>query len=542
MDLGKLHAKKQRWATFHSSSAPNSLRQMMRTLDHLETAQETPINTVDDVQKKNLFGPPSLTKLDSVYNMVISKHSFTLSEYNEAFKKLELLQADVHQKEDKAAKKPTEDAEGQTKTSKDQLEKETGKNSYMESGRKDDATSSIDNLDHIISMIAKSTMEGSLDVDTSFRVEGQVPRASNIEDQEDKNTEFFVLSIGEDTEIIMKKSEPPEENGDASVDAGGDASCASGAVGAGGVGDDTVIIIDKSEPSQEDGDASVDAGGAGNVGEDTNIIIKKSESPWEDDNASVDVGGDASCAGGAIGVGEDMKMIIEKTQPPQEDGDAFVDAGGDASCANGAVGVGGSGGDASCTVDAIGAGGVEYVRHNDGTVSQQREDGGGAGGVAGYVRNNDGMMSRPWEDPGNIFFESKPSLILDINGGLLSLVDKWYRSQMPTCWNDLEILDRAGVFAGYKKDAPAFLDLCLVHFDVFVWICWMKNKAEKMLRACFPDHFCQFKEIIAQQDCVRDARFKIIGGKPVFYKKLSDFWEKRCQYTATSTILVDDTQ
>ncbi|MCO5609731.1 hypothetical protein L7F22_063963 [Adiantum nelumboides] len=359
---------------------------------------------------------------------------------------------------DGATRNPTEDAEGQTKTSKDQSEKETGENSNIESRRKDAATSNIDNLDHITSMLAKFTMTPP-DLDTSFRVEGQVPCASNIEDQEDKNTEFFVLSTGEDTEIIMKKSQPPEENGDAP---GGDASCA---------GDDTEIIIGKSKPPREHGDASVDAGGvvgAGCAGEDTNIIIEKSESPQEDGDISVDAGGEASCVGGA---GEDTKMIIEKFEPPQEDNDASMDAGGDASCAGGAVGAGGAGkdmeiiieksggaqedgdasvdagGDASC---ASGAGGAEYVKHDDGMVSRQREDGGGACGVSCYVRNDDGMVSRPWEDFRNIFFESKPTLILDINGVLLTSVDKRYCSQMPAYWNDLKIVDRAGMFARLK--------------------------------------------------------------------------------------------
>ncbi|MCO5562540.1 hypothetical protein L7F22_016168 [Adiantum nelumboides] len=338
---------------------------------------------------------------------------------------------------DGAARKPTKDAKGQTKTSKDHLEKETREKSNMESGRKDATTSNTDNLDQIISMIIKSTMKDSLDVDTSFRVECQVPCASNIEDQKDRNTEFVVLSTVEDMKIIMKKSEPPEENDDAYVDASDDASCAGGVVG---VGDDTEIIIDMDEPPQEDGDASVDAGG---VGEDTDIIIEKSESPQEDGDASMEVGGEARCADGAVGASEDTEMTIENSKPPQGDGDASVDAGGDGSCAVGA----------------------EYVRHDDGTMSRQREDGGGAGGVVGYVRNDDEMVSRPWEDPGNILFESKLAPILDINGVLLTSVDKRYRSQMPTYWNDLEIVDRAGVFAGYKRDALAFLDWCLVHFD-----------------------------------------------------------------------------
>ncbi|MCO5560315.1 hypothetical protein L7F22_013927 [Adiantum nelumboides] len=301
---------------------------------------------------------------------------------------IQMMQREIKRKmTDGSAKKPREDAEGQTKTSKDQLKKDTGENSKMESGRKDAATSNIDNLDHIISMIVKSTVKDPLDVDTSFKVEGQVPCASNIEDQEDKNTEFVVIV----------------------VDAGGDASCAGGAVGA---GDDTKIIIDKYKPPWEDGDASVDAGVAVGAGEDTDIIIEKLESPQEDGDASVDVGGEASYGDGAVGATDDTKMIIENSKPPQGDGDAFVDAGGDGSCAAGAVG-------------------AEYVRPDDGTVSWQREDGDGASGATGYVRNNDGTVSCPWEDPGNILFESKPALILDINGVLLTSVDKRYRSQMP---------------------------------------------------------------------------------------------------------------
>ncbi|MCO5550993.1 hypothetical protein L7F22_004488 [Adiantum nelumboides] len=156
----------------------------------------------------------------------------------------------------------------------------------------DAATRNIDNLDHIICMMAKSTPP---DVDTSFRVEGQVPCASNIKDQEDKNTEFFALSTGEDTTIIIKKSKPPQEKGDASVDVGGDASGAVNAVDAGG------------------------AVGVGSAGEVTNIIIEKSKPPQEDGDAFVDASGDASYAGGAVGVGgagEDMKIIIEKFEPP----------------------------------------------------------------------------------------------------------------------------------------------------------------------------------------------------------------------------------
>ncbi|MCO5569916.1 hypothetical protein L7F22_023630 [Adiantum nelumboides] len=193
---------------------------------------------------------------------------------------------------------------------------------------------------------------------------------------------------------FVKKGQKNKENGDASVDVGGDASF---------VGDDTEIIIDRFEPPQEDGDASVDAGGAvgadsagGAVGasEDTKIIIGKSKPPQEDaredSDAFVDASGDASYASGA---GEDMEIIIEKFEPPQKIGDASMDAGGDANC----------------------TGGAKYVRHNDGIVSWPWEDG---GGVVGYVRNNDGTVSHPWEDPRNILFESKLALILDINGAL----------------------------------------------------------------------------------------------------------------------------
>ncbi|MCO5554437.1 hypothetical protein L7F22_007967 [Adiantum nelumboides] len=226
--------------------------------------------------------------------------------------------------------------------------------------RENTATSNIDNLDHIISMIAKSTMKYPRDVNTSFRVEGQVPCASNIEDQEDKNTEFFVLNTGEDMEIINERSKPPHKNGDALVD------------------------------------------------------------------AFVDASGDAICVGDAS---EDMHV------------------GGDANCAGGAIG--------ASVVGAVGASAAKYVRHNDGIVPHPWEDGGDARGVAGYVRNDDGTVSRPWEDPRNILFESKPAIILDINSVLLTLVDKRYSSQLHAYWSGLEIVEKAGVFAGWilNKDS-----------------------------------------------------------------------------------------
>ncbi|MCO5598478.1 hypothetical protein L7F22_052575 [Adiantum nelumboides] len=246
---------------------------------------------------------------------------------------------EVHiEKEDGAAKKPIEDAEGKTKTSKDQVEKETGENSNMESRRK-----------------------------------------------------------GDDTEIIIKKSEPPQETGDASVEVGGDASCACGAIDAGGAGEDMEIIIEIFEPPQEKGDALV--------------------------NASMDASEDAICASGAGGAGEDT------AEPPQENGDPSVDVGGDASCAGG----------------AIGASVAEYVRHNDATVPHPWEDGGDARGVAGYVRNNDGTVSCPWEDPRNILFKSKPAIIFDINGVLLTSIDK---RKGENASNFLDYLEMAFLISG----------------------------------------------------------------------------------------------
>ncbi|MCO5579753.1 hypothetical protein L7F22_033613 [Adiantum nelumboides] len=148
-------------------------------------------------------------------------------------------------------------------------------------------TSNIEKLDHIISMIAKSTMKDPPNVYTSFRVEGQVPCASNI-DQEGKNIEFFVLSIGnavsasgasEDTKIIIERSEPPQENGDASMDASDDASYAGGILGAGAGGyvrhDDGMV----SWSWEDGGDAGGDArGDAGYVRNNDGMVSH----PWED--------------------------------------------------------------------------------------------------------------------------------------------------------------------------------------------------------------------------------------------------------------------
>ncbi|MCO5553403.1 hypothetical protein L7F22_006924 [Adiantum nelumboides] len=339
-----------------------------------------------------------------------------------------------------ATKKPTKDAEGQTKTSKDQVEKEAGEN----------------------------TMKDPPDVDTSFRVEGQVPCASNIQDQEDKNTEFFVLNTGGDAscavgaggaddnmEIINEKYEPPQENGDALVNASVDAICA------GGAGEDTT------EPPQENGDASMDAsckggaivGAGGAVGASAAKYVRHNDGtmphPWEDggdargvasyvrnDDGTVsrpwEDGGDARGVvnyvrnddGMVSRPGEDPRSIQFEKYVRHDDGTVphpWEDAGD----ARGVTGyVRNDDGTVFCPWedggDARGVAG--YVRNNDGTVSRPWEDGGDARGVAGYVRNDDGMVSCPWEDPRNIQFESKPAIILDINGVLLTSVDKRYCS------------------------------------------------------------------------------------------------------------------
>ncbi|MCO5560239.1 hypothetical protein L7F22_013850 [Adiantum nelumboides] len=180
---------------------------------------------------------------------------------------------------DGVAKKPTEDAKRQTKTSKDQVEKDLGKNSNMKFGR--------------------------------------------------KGGPVGVGGVNEDMEIIIENSEPPKENSDESLDAGGDASCAGGGVGA---GEDMKMIIDKSKPPPKNGDVYVDASG------------------------------DASYAGGACSAGEDTEIIIKKFVLPYENGDAFVNAGCDTSCGNGAFCVGSA----------------KYARRKDGMVSLRWEDGGDA--------------------------------------------------------------------------------------------------------------------------------------------------------------------
>ncbi|MCO5557097.1 hypothetical protein L7F22_010653 [Adiantum nelumboides] len=235
-----------------------SLQRMMRTSDHLEAPQKNLIYTVDDVQKKNLFGPTSLTELDTVYNMVVSKHSFALSEYNEAFKKLELLQTEAE---------PNAEVEilgGYNCEEQDpKVEVQVEKEGVLE---KD----SLENGDQ-----AKNCPSSMKDNEVSARdTSPSILQTIQMMQRERKRK-----MTGEDTDIIIEKSKPPQENDDASVDAGGDASCAGGAVGVGG-------------------DASC-AVGAGGAGEDTEIIIEKSEPPQEDGDASVDVGGDASCVGGA---------------------------------------------------------------------------------------------------------------------------------------------------------------------------------------------------------------------------------------------------
>ncbi|MCO5591581.1 hypothetical protein L7F22_045568 [Adiantum nelumboides] len=121
-------------------------------------------------------------ELDTIYNMVLSKHSFALSEYNEAFKKLELLQADVHQNE--GSNLLVGKLRGQLKDTEAALLKAEG---------------SIDAVDAM-------KEDGDASVDT-----GGIGRIQVV-------MQVVPGGAGDDTKIIIEKSEPPQEDGDASMD------------------------------------------------------------------------------------------------------------------------------------------------------------------------------------------------------------------------------------------------------------------------------------------------------------------------------------
>ena len=154
---------------------------------------------------------------------------------------------------------------------------------------------------------------------------------------------------------------------------------------------------------------------------------------------------------------------------------------------------------------------------------------------------------RFWEDPDDPSFENKPALILDLNGLLLRTVNTGQREIAPSYFNYMKKCDwdGKGLELAVKADADTFLKWCFQCFDVFVWTCCRQQKASKLLQACFPDQHTMFIKGYAQEDCDIEEHFTVDSlqnGKPVFYKKLSRFWEDQPTYTATNTILIDDSE
>ncbi|MCO5564645.1 hypothetical protein L7F22_018311 [Adiantum nelumboides] len=337
--------------------------------------------------------------------MVVSKYSFALSEYNKAFKKLKLLQADVHQNE--GANLLVEKLRGQLKDAEAALLKAQGSGDAVNAMKVKQVKNTIDRLSLTLQTL-QVVVEEKAPLDAMDSALKERDFTQEVEECAQARMDFVkTMQVKRSIVLLSAPSSkvPPVGTGTLPLDK------VCSACGLTMYDDDALgmfwlpcnhafhmycfghLVASKEtcmkmgcmQPILHTMRSSVilSSGVAGG-------------NKCEEQNSKMlvhDEKEDVLHKGGAC---EDMEIIIGKSKPPQEDGDASMDTGGNASCVAGAV----------C------AGGVEYVRHNDGMESRQREDGGGAGGPTGYVRNDDGMVSCPWEDPGNILFESMPALLM----------------------------------------------------------------------------------------------------------------------------------
>ena len=106
MDPSKVHAKKNRWAVFHGSSASHNSRsregpkiEQSEVGHEHEQGLETPLSKLQDAIKNMYSSLESLTKLDGMHEAAEARHAIVLLELSEARRKVDLHKAKMHQEE-----------------------------------------------------------------------------------------------------------------------------------------------------------------------------------------------------------------------------------------------------------------------------------------------------------------------------------------------------------------------------------------------------------------------------------------------------------
>ncbi|MCO5605663.1 hypothetical protein L7F22_059846 [Adiantum nelumboides] len=98
MESSKLHLKKQRWTTFHSSIAPQSSHRMTM-VSNVDDGDASKGFGLQSVAKFPRLGKFSLNELDNVGMVVALNQANALTHYQEACKNQDAMQANVHQNE-----------------------------------------------------------------------------------------------------------------------------------------------------------------------------------------------------------------------------------------------------------------------------------------------------------------------------------------------------------------------------------------------------------------------------------------------------------
>ncbi|KAI5068562.1 hypothetical protein GOP47_0016907, partial [Adiantum capillus-veneris] len=98
MESSKLQLKKQRWAAFHCASAPQSSR-CMTMVTNVDDGDASRGSGLHNAAKFSRLGNLSLRELDDVGMAVALSQAKALTQYHEACKRRDAMQANVHRNE-----------------------------------------------------------------------------------------------------------------------------------------------------------------------------------------------------------------------------------------------------------------------------------------------------------------------------------------------------------------------------------------------------------------------------------------------------------
>lgn len=132
----------------------------------------------------------------------------------------------------------------------------------------------------------------------------------------------------------------------------------------------------------------------------------------------------------------------------------------------------------------------------------------------------------------------KKTLILDLEGVLLATFELHPELSRPSWTEYMRLVEDDNEIHAVRPDAEVFLEFCFAFFEVWIWSCHRLQKAQHILKKCFPTQSHRFNTILDKR-CCQDSTF-MIGYKKAYHKNLPIVWKLFDHLDGSNTLIFDN--